>query len=372
MRPRRSAVAWWPRRASCGTGPWRILRPAGVRSTSSSRSCEPGRTRCLRVVDGVAFSVEELRHRLASAEDAARVEAEEAGQRAAQEPDHGDLEELEEELVAGAAGVGAGVGKDGVAAGGPVSGLEESTAASDEISEEEPSAEGEPEQAGSPSSRRSVDELFARIRASRAAEEAAAAGGAGAAGAGGAAGAAGAAGGASGDSEAAGGLYDIEAVTAAEAGGAISAEKELSEAAEQAELEAEGAGEGAGDGGDAGDGEPLDITRAVEIVTIVEGPGVAGDVGGGTGGGPAAAPGSGAGAAGAEGGPMPPAPLRPAPLWPAQPRPAQRTSPRKRSPHRSRRQRRRSRLTRSPSPTSRRWPGATTCSGQSPPSSGER
>ena len=255
-----------------------------------------GKDSLLRVVDGVAFSVEELRHRLASAEDAARVEAEEAGQRAAQEPDHGDLEELEEELVAGAAGVGAGVGKDGVVSGGPVSGLEESTAGSDEISEEERSAEGEPEQAGSPSSRRSVDELFARIRASRAAEEAAAAGVAGAAGAGGAAGAAG-------DSEAAGGLYDIEAVTAAEAGGAISAEKKLSEAAEQAELEAEGAG-GDGDdasGGDAsGGGEPLDITRAVEIVTIVEGPGVAGDVGGGTGGGPAAAPGSGADAAGAE------------------------------------------------------------------------
>ena len=132
-----------------------------------------GKDSLLRVVDGVAFSVEELRHRLASAEDAARVEAEEAGQRAAQEPDHGDLEELEEELVAGAAGVGAGVGEGG---GGPASGLEESTAASGEISEEERSAEGEPEQAGSPSSRRSVDELFARIRASRAAEEAAAAG----------------------------------------------------------------------------------------------------------------------------------------------------------------------------------------------------
>ncbi len=72
-----------------------------------------GKDSLLRVVDGVAFSVEELRHRLASAEDAARVEAEEAGQRAAQEPDHGDLEELEEELVAGAAGVGAGVGRTG-------------------------------------------------------------------------------------------------------------------------------------------------------------------------------------------------------------------------------------------------------------------
>ena len=57
-----------------------------------------GKDSLLSVVDAVAASVDEVRGRLASAEDEARLVAEQAGERVAQELGHGDLVELEEEL----------------------------------------------------------------------------------------------------------------------------------------------------------------------------------------------------------------------------------------------------------------------------------
>ena len=130
-----------------------------------------GKDSLLGVVDDVAASVDELRRRLASAEDEARVAAEQAGQRVAQELGHGDLAELEEELATASSGAAgsefAGDGATGAAASVAVAEAEADTAA--------PPGEGaEGEQDTSSASRRSVEELFARIRASRAGEEAAA------------------------------------------------------------------------------------------------------------------------------------------------------------------------------------------------------
>jgi len=131
-----------------------------------------GKDSLLGVVDTVAASVDELRARLAAAENGARVAAEQAGHRVAQELGRGDLAELEEELAAAGSGVGASqFGRGEGSSSGGASAVER------EASTGTPSAgdrdvEGEQDQDGSRSSRRSVDELFARIRASRAAEEA--------------------------------------------------------------------------------------------------------------------------------------------------------------------------------------------------------
>jgi len=172
-----------------------------------------GRDSLIRVVDVVAASVDELRERLASAEDEARVDAEEAGHRVALEPEQDDLGDLEAEIVAAGEGAGeAGLGTD--------AGVSSDLALADEAGGEngalrvtERPATGT-DQAGSTASRRSVDELFARIRASRAAEEAATAEG----------------------------IYDIEAVTAAEAGAgsetSVEAAIEAEEALEDELLEA--------------------------------------------------------------------------------------------------------------------------------------
>ena len=134
-----------------------------------------GKDSLLRVVDDVASSVDELRQRLASAEDEARVAAEQAGQRVAQEPGHGDLAELEEELAVAAGG--AAVGNEFSEA--DVSGGVTSTLGSQSEGEAKTDvapagAQAEQDQDSSSASSRSVDELFAQIRASRAAEEAAA------------------------------------------------------------------------------------------------------------------------------------------------------------------------------------------------------
>ena len=129
-----------------------------------------GKDSLLGVVDAVAASVVELRERLAFAEDEARVAAGQAGERVETELGHGDLAELEEELAAAASGAGANefsgdddaLGAAAAAAAGQAEG-ESATGAGR-------GGEGD----GSGASRQSVDELFARIRASRAAEEAAA------------------------------------------------------------------------------------------------------------------------------------------------------------------------------------------------------
>lgn len=138
-----------------------------------------GKDSLLKVVDVVAASVEELRERLASAEDEARIAAAQAGDRVAQEPDQ-DLIELEAELAA-ATGVDDGgtateqAAADGTPAAGTAEAGPESVGEGPAGSggEGEASSEEGPALAGSSASRRSVDELFARIRASRAAEEAA-------------------------------------------------------------------------------------------------------------------------------------------------------------------------------------------------------
>jgi hypothetical protein len=136
-----------------------------------------GKDSLLRVVDVVSASVEELRERLASAEDEARVAAEQAGQRVAQELGHGDLVELEEELAAVGGGPGGnGFGGDKETSSGVAAAVEHE-AGGGAITGAAPPAgdsgvEGERDQDGSSASRQSVDELFARIRASRAAEEA--------------------------------------------------------------------------------------------------------------------------------------------------------------------------------------------------------
>ena len=135
-----------------------------------------GKDSLLRVVDVVAASVDEFRERLASAEDDARVAAEQAGQRVAQELGHGDLAELEEELAAAGSGPG-GNGFGGEASSGVASAAERESggeASTGAVPVGESSGEGEQDRDGSSASRRSVDELFARIRASRATEEAAA------------------------------------------------------------------------------------------------------------------------------------------------------------------------------------------------------
>ena len=134
------------------------------------------------MVDAVGASVEQVRERLASAEDQARIAAEQAGHRVAEEPGQEDLTELEAELAAaGAMGDGE-VGTRDVTS---IATADSSDAAAEASEAEGPGGEGAPADGeipgeggpGQPSSasRRSVDELFARIRASRAAEEAAAA-----------------------------------------------------------------------------------------------------------------------------------------------------------------------------------------------------
>ncbi len=135
-----------------------------------------GKDSLLRVVDVVSASVEELRERLAYAEDEARVAAEQAGQRVAQELGHGDLVELEEELAAVGGGSGGdGFGGDKETSSGVAAAVEheaEGDAITGAAPRGEGGAEAERDQDGSSASRQSVDELFARIRASRAAEEA--------------------------------------------------------------------------------------------------------------------------------------------------------------------------------------------------------
>ena len=136
-----------------------------------------GKDSLLRVVDDVGASVDGLRERLASAEDEARVAAEQAGQRVAQELGHVDLVELEEELAAAAGGAGGDGFAGDEASSGVASSVEREAAGEGRTGAApagESGVEAEQDRDGSSSSRRSVDELFARIRASRAAEEAAA------------------------------------------------------------------------------------------------------------------------------------------------------------------------------------------------------
>src|ERR1019366_4788791 len=119
-----------------------------------------GRDSLLRVVDVVAVSVEEVRERLASAEDEARVAAEEAGQRVAEEPDHDDLVELEAELAAVGTGVGdGGPGRDPGASSAVPSAFEDAAGGDAGAGLAESPVEGRPDQEAS-TSRRSVDELF--------------------------------------------------------------------------------------------------------------------------------------------------------------------------------------------------------------------
>jgi cell division septum initiation protein DivIVA len=123
-----------------------------------------GKDSLLGVVDAVGAAVVELRERLALAEDEARVAAGQAGERVETEQGHGDLAELEEELAAAASGGGAQI----------FSGDDEGAGASAVAQGESAGVTGAgraPEGDGSVASRQSVDELFARIRASRAAEE---------------------------------------------------------------------------------------------------------------------------------------------------------------------------------------------------------
>jgi DivIVA protein len=128
-----------------------------------------GKDSLLHAVDSVAAAVETLHERLASAEDQARIAAEEAGERAELQAGHDDLAELEEELANAAEVEGTALSAPVPLSGGPkaaaeTTGAPPAEAGTGEASHSEPSA-----------SRRSVDELFARIRASRAAEEGAAA-----------------------------------------------------------------------------------------------------------------------------------------------------------------------------------------------------
>ncbi|MGA3216642.1 MAG: DivIVA domain-containing protein [Acidimicrobiales bacterium] len=141
-----------------------------------------GKDSLLRVVDAVAVAVEALRERLVAAEDEARLAADQAGERFERQVGHDELSELEEELAA----AGGALGEVDVA------GLTQVTSGTLAVTSGEapageggaPSAEAAPSEddkgrSGSGASRRSVDELFARIRASRAAEEAALAPGTG-------------------------------------------------------------------------------------------------------------------------------------------------------------------------------------------------
>jgi DivIVA domain-containing protein len=137
-----------------------------------------GKDSLLRVVDAVAVAVDGLREKLVSAEDEARVAAEEAGERFERQTGQDEFSELEAELaaasalgdvdLAGAYGESNGL----VAAAGSERG-EPTEAGSGEPGADGPADEAVSGRKGSSASRRSVDELFARIRASRAAEEAA-------------------------------------------------------------------------------------------------------------------------------------------------------------------------------------------------------
>jgi DivIVA domain-containing protein len=141
-----------------------------------------GKDSLIEVVETVGLTVDDLRERLAGAEDEARLAATEAGQRAALEPDDEDLGAVESELAATTAAVLAeSAAVEALAAtveqGKPSSGadLEAELAAAAERVAEDSDGDGDTGAAPTtaPGSRRSVDELFARIRASRAAEQAA-------------------------------------------------------------------------------------------------------------------------------------------------------------------------------------------------------
>ena len=137
-----------------------------------------GKDSLLSDVEVVATSVDELRKRLASAEDEARVAAAQAGDRVAQESAQGDLVELDAELAAAGSGLAAAEYRRFEETSGGVASAIDDKAAGESRTGAMPAgesyAEGGQDQDGSIASRRSVDELFARIRASRAAEEAAA------------------------------------------------------------------------------------------------------------------------------------------------------------------------------------------------------
>jgi len=137
-----------------------------------------GKDSLLSDVEVVATSVDELRERLASAEDEARVAAAQAGDRVAQESAQGDLVELDAELAAAGSGLAAAEYRRFEETSGGVASAIDDKAAGESRTGAMPAgesyAEGGQDQDGSIASRRSVDELFARIRASRAAEEAAA------------------------------------------------------------------------------------------------------------------------------------------------------------------------------------------------------
>jgi cell division septum initiation protein DivIVA len=126
-----------------------------------------GKDSLLRVVDAVAAAVDALRERLVSAEDEARVAAEQAGEALERQPGHDELSELEEELAAAGRVLDEGAG----AVGETVETIETVEVGAPE--EGQVLGEDVPVKGGTSASRRSVDELFARIRASRAAEEAA-------------------------------------------------------------------------------------------------------------------------------------------------------------------------------------------------------
>jgi cell division septum initiation protein DivIVA len=135
-----------------------------------------GKDSLLGVVDAVGQAVGSLRQRLVAAEDEARVAAEEAGEQAELKLGHDELGELEAELAASAdALAGGGLGDQSAA----TAGAEVAAGAAGEPDGAAPELAVTGEigagQKGSRASRRSVDELFARIRASRAAEEAASA-----------------------------------------------------------------------------------------------------------------------------------------------------------------------------------------------------
>ncbi len=139
-----------------------------------------GKDSLLGVIESVASAVDTLRERLAFAEDQARIAAEEAGERVELQPGHDELVELEAELAATASALADvtvfAVGDESPPSVPSAEGGEH--ADKDEITTS-PAEEAAPE-SGSPgkgtsASRRSVDELFARIRASRADAEVAAA-----------------------------------------------------------------------------------------------------------------------------------------------------------------------------------------------------
>lgn len=128
-----------------------ILRDLAGRRRSLKIQLEElrtGRDSLADVVDAVAVAAEELRERLANAEEEARAAAVEAGDRVAADQDDSDLLG---ETAGGAAGDGAGELAEVIA-------LDEAEAGQDG---------GEEGEGSDQSSRASVDVLFARIRASR-------------------------------------------------------------------------------------------------------------------------------------------------------------------------------------------------------------